>query len=150
MIILLYVIFKYSINLNLNTMIEKNSFDNFINIANWCEIFEFKSPVDYHLLSYFIKGYETYFEQVDLNTIYNTYSNKNFKLKIGIDLTGYDSDHNFGLNIWINDNYYYSKYRIPYNIYDTNNNFVPNGTPVNRIKYFYSSNKKNIFYYTKQ
>lgn len=131
-------------------MITKNfGLFNFIEVVSWYEIFDFQKPIDYALFLYFIKNYEVYFDQVDLNTIHNTYSNKKFYFKVGIDLTGYQNDFCCGINFWIGDNYFTSAYRVPYSLYGYNNIVITNGTIPNRIKNYYFLNSNTIFYYTK-
>lgn len=131
-------------------MITKNfGLFNFIDVVSWYEIFDYQKPIDYALFFYFIKNFETQFDQADLNAIYNTYSNKKFDFKVGIDLTGYHNDFCCGINFWIDNNYFCSIYRVPYNLYGVGNIVISNGSIPNRIKNHYLQNSNFIFYYTK-
>ena len=133
-------------------MIMKNfSLFDFIELSNWYEIYDHQKPIDYELFSYFIRDYEVYFDQIDLNTIYNTYANKKFYFKAGIDLTGYHNDFCCTVNFWIDFNYFFSMYRIPYNLYMNNSNtIILYGSIPNRIHNYYLTNSNTIFYYGKK
>lgn len=122
---------------------------NFIELTDWYEIYDYQKSIDYLLFLYFIKNFETYFEQIDLNTIYNMYSNKKFDFKIGIDLTGYNNDFCCSIHFWIDGNHFSSIYKIPYNLYDHTNLLIINGSIPNRIKNYYKLKLNTIFYYTK-
>ncbi len=132
-------------------MISKNfGLFNFIDLTNWYEIYDYQKPINYALFLHFIKNYETYFDQVDLNTIYNIYSNKDFEFKVGIDLTGYNYDFCCNLHFWIGEKHFNTVYRIPYNLYDKRkNSVIVNGSIPNRIKNYYKLKSNTIFYYTK-
>ena len=131
-------------------MISKNfGLFNFIDLTNWYEIFDYQRSIDYALFLYFIKNYEAYFDQVDLNTIHNSFSNKKLNFKVGFDLTGYHNDFNCDIHFWIGDNHFNTIYRVPYNLYDHTNLIITNGSIPNRIKNNYSLNSNTIFYYTK-
>jgi len=56
---------------------------DFVDICEWYEIFDFQIPIHYALFLSFLKNFETYFDLVDINTIYNSYSNKKFYFKVG-------------------------------------------------------------------
>ena len=131
-------------------MITKNfGLFNFIDLTDWYEIFDYQTPIDYELFLYFISNYESYFDLIDTNTIYNSYSNKKFDFKVGIDLAGYHMDYACGIHFWIGDKHFSSVYRVPYNLYDNFNTIIINGSIPNRIKNHYSYNKNSIFYYIK-
>ena len=131
-------------------MITKNfGLFNFIDLTNWYEIFDYQSQIDYKLFLYFISNFEAYFDQIDLNTIYNAYSNKKFDFKVGIDLTDYHIDYACRIHFWIEDKHFSSIYRVPYNLYDNFNVIIINNSIPSRIKNHYSRNKNTIFYYIK-
>ncbi len=130
-------------------IVKKYSLFDFIEISDWYEIFDFQKPIDYNLFLYFIDGYETYYDQVELNTIHNKYLNKKFDCKIGIDLREYDIDYCCKINFWIDGKHFHSIYRFPYNTFDQHNAPILNGSTVNKIKNYYLSHKNIIFYYTK-
>lgn len=131
-------------------MITKNfSLFDFVDLVSWYELYDYQNTVDYALFLYFIKNYDTYFDLVDLNTIHNTYSNKKFNFKVGIDLTGYHNDFCCRINFWIEDNFFSTIYRVPYNLYNSQNLIIINGSIPNRIKNHYSLNSNTIFYYIK-
>lgn len=131
-------------------MITKNfGLFNFTDLTDWYEIFDYQKPINYELFRYFISNYESYFDQIDLNTIHNAYLNKKFDFKMGIDLNGYYNDYACVIHFWIDDNHFRSVYRVPYNLYDNFNITILNGSIPSRIKNHYSNNKNTIFYYIK-
>ena len=123
---------------------------DFIDWTDWYEIFDFQTLIDFSLFDFFIKGYESDFDPIDINTIYNNYRNKKITLKIGIDLYAYDFDYHCIIHFWINDFHFKSIYRIAYNIYNYHNNTILlNGSIPNRIKLYYQKNFNNVIYYKK-
>lgn len=129
-------------------MISKNfTLFNFLDITNWHEIYDFKIMVDFSLFEFFINGYETYFEQIDLNTMYNTYFGKKIYLKIGIDLTSFETDCCCMIHFWINNYHFTTENRIPYNIFNYDNKILFNGSiPIRIRSYFYRNVEKIIIY----